>query len=78
LVAVRYVDNSHEPTEMYPLNPNGSPKGVTGLTSEDGRVLILMPHPERAFRMLQNTWKKPEKGDGYWMQMFKNAKKFTN
>jgi phosphoribosylformylglycinamidine synthase len=78
LVAVRYVDNNHEPTEMYPLNPNGSPQGVTGLTSEDGRVLILMPHPERAFRMLQNTWKKPENGDGYWMQMFKNAKKFTN
>jgi phosphoribosylformylglycinamidine synthase len=77
LVAVRYVNNNHELTEMYPLNPNGSPQGITGLTSEDGRVLILMPHPERAFRMLQNTWKKPEKGDGYWMQIFRNAREFS-
>jgi len=78
LISVCYVDNSHEPTEMYPLNPNGSPQGITGLTSEDGRVLILMPHPERAFRMLQNTWKKPENGDGYWLQMFRNARKFAD
>jgi len=78
LISVRYVDNNHEPTEMYPLNPNGSPQGITGLTSEDGRVLILMPHPERAFRMVQNTWKKTENIDGYWLQMFKNARKFTD
>ena len=77
LVSVRYVDNSHAPTEMYPLNPNGSPQGITGLTTEDGRVLILMPHPERAFRMLQNTWAKPAAGDGYWMQMFRNAREFA-
>jgi phosphoribosylformylglycinamidine synthase len=77
LVAVRYVNNNHEPTQMYPLNPNGSPQGITGLTSEDGRVLILMPHPERAFRMLQNTWKKPAEGDGYWMQIFRNAREFS-
>jgi len=76
LVSIRYVDNEHEPTEMYPLNPNGSPSGITGLTTEDGRVLILMPHPERAFRMLQNTWAKPREGDGYWMQMFRNAQEF--
>jgi len=76
LVAIRYVDNNHEPTEMYPLNPNGSPLGITGLTSEDGRVLIMMPHPERAFRMLQNSWTKPLDGDGYWMQMFRNARNF--
>jgi len=73
LVAIRYVDNNHEPTEMYPLNPNGSPQGITGLTTEDGRVLIMMPHPERAFRMLQNTWAKAVEGDGYWAQMFRNA-----
>ncbi|MDR2555823.1 MAG: phosphoribosylformylglycinamidine synthase [Fibromonadaceae bacterium] len=78
LISARYVDNSHEPTEMYPLNPNGSLQGITGLTSEDGRVLILMPHPERAFRMLQNTWKKPENTDGYWLQIFKNARKFAD
>jgi phosphoribosylformylglycinamidine synthase len=77
LVSIRYVDNEHNPTEMYPLNPNGSPNGIAGLTSEDGRVLILMPHPERAFRMLQNTWTKPIEGNGYWMQMFRNAREFV-
>ena len=77
LVAVRYVDNNHKITEMYPLNPNGSPQGITGLTTTDGRVLILMPHPERAFRMLQNTYKKPSDEDGYWMQMFRNAREFV-
>ncbi|MDR2580791.1 MAG: phosphoribosylformylglycinamidine synthase [Fibromonadaceae bacterium] len=77
LVVARYVDNNHEATEMYPLNPNGSLQGITGLTSEDGRVLIMMPHPERAFRMLQNTWAKPVEGEGYWMQMFMNARSFV-
>jgi len=77
LVSVRYVDNNHEPTEMYPLNPNGSPQGIAGLTTEDGRVLILMPHPERAFRMLQNSWSKPAIGDGYWLQLFRNAREFA-
>ena len=77
LVSVRYVDNNHEPTEMYPLNPNGSPRGIAGLTTEDGRVLILMPHPERVFKMLQNSWAKPAIGDGYWMQMFGNAMEFA-
>ncbi|GBU24146.1 phosphoribosylformylglycinamidine synthase [Fibrobacteria bacterium R8-3-H12] len=76
LVALRYVDNNHEPTEIYPLNPNGSLQGITGLTTEDGRVLILMPHPERAFTMFQNTWAKPVDGDGYWMRMFRNAREF--
>jgi len=76
LVSIRYVDNEHKPTEIYPLNPNGSTQGIAGLTTEDGRVLILMPHPERAFRMLQNTWTKPMEGDGYWMQMFRNAREF--
>jgi len=76
LVSIRYVDNEHNATEIYPLNPGGSPQGITGLTTEGGRVLILMPHPERAFRMLQNTWAKPVDGDGYWMQMFRNAREF--
>jgi phosphoribosylformylglycinamidine synthase len=62
---------------MYPLNPNGSPQGIAGLTTEDGRVLILMPHPERVFRMLQNSWAKPAVGEGYWMQIFKNAREFV-
>ncbi len=78
LVSVRYVDNNHKPTEIYPLNPNGSPQGIAGLSTEDGRVLILMPHPERVFRMLQNTWTKPVDADGYWMQMFRNAKEFVS
>ena len=77
LVSVRYVDNNHEPTEMYPLNPNGSPQGIAGLTTEDGRVLILMPHPERVFRMLQNSWAKPAAGAGYWMRLFENAREFV-
>jgi len=78
LISIRYVDNEHNATEMYPLNPNGSPNGIAGLSSEDGRVLILMPHPERAFRMLQNTWAKQMEGDGYWMQMFRNAREFVD
>ncbi|MDN5874774.1 MAG: phosphoribosylformylglycinamidine synthase subunit PurQ, partial [Sinobacteraceae bacterium] len=50
LLALRYVDNRGEPTERYPANPNGSPLGVTGFTTEDGRATIMMPHPERVFR----------------------------
>jgi len=56
LVALRYVDNYGKPTESYPLNPNGSPQGITGLTTPDGRFSIMMPHPERVFRTVQNSW----------------------
>jgi len=56
LVTLRYVDNTGQPTETYPLNPNGSPQGITGLTTPDGRFSIMMPHPERVFRAVQNSW----------------------
>jgi phosphoribosylformylglycinamidine synthase len=78
LIAVRFVDNRGKPTETYPLNPNGSPEGVTGLTTPDGRFTILMPHPERVFRALQNSWRPEEWGeDGPWMRMFRNARKWV-
>ena len=74
-VSLRFVDNQGRPTERYPLNPNGSPGGITGLTSKDGRFSILMPHPERVFRALQNSWRPNDWGeDGPWMRMFRNAR----
>jgi phosphoribosylformylglycinamidine synthase len=76
-VCMRFVDNRGEPTEMYPLNPNGSPQGVTGLTTADGRFTIVMPHPERVFRTVQNSWHPGDWGeDGPWMRMFGNARKW--
>ncbi|RYE62550.1 MAG: phosphoribosylformylglycinamidine synthase, partial [Oxalobacteraceae bacterium] len=66
-VALRFVDNHGKVTEQYPANPNGSPRGITGLTSRDGRVTIMMPHPERVFRAVQNSWKPEEwDEDGAW------------
>ncbi len=74
-VSLRYVDNYGEKTEKYPLNPNGSPEGITGLTSLDGRFTIMMPHPERVFRSVQNSWRDERWGeDGPWMFMFRNAR----
>ncbi len=74
-VALRYVDNYGKVTSTYPANPNGSPDGITGVTSADGRVTIMMPHPERVFRALQNSWA-PDAWDedGAWMRMFRNAR----
>ena len=73
--ALRYVDNYGDPTEVYPANPNGSPLGITGLTSEDGRFTIMMPHPERVFRAEQHSWHPDEwYEDGPWMRMFRNAR----
>jgi phosphoribosylformylglycinamidine synthase len=75
LVSLRFVDNRGSPTETYPANPNGSPQGITGLTSRDGRATILMPHPERVFRSVQNSWRPAEWGeDGGWLRMFRNAR----
>ena len=73
--AVRYVDNRGRPTESYPLNPNGSPGGLAGFTAADGRVTILMPHPERVFRSVQLSWRPASWGeDSPWMRMFRNAR----
>jgi phosphoribosylformylglycinamidine synthase len=75
LVAARFVDNHHRPTVAYPLNPNGSPEGMTSFTSEDGRATILMPHPERVFRTIQNSWAPSEWGeDAPWLRFFRNAR----
>ncbi|MGB2516476.1 MAG: phosphoribosylformylglycinamidine synthase, partial [Pseudomonadales bacterium] len=74
-VALRYVDNYGQPTEAYPANPNGSVEGITGLTAANGRVTIMMPHPERVYRSLQNSWAPDEwQEDGPWMRMFRNAR----
>jgi len=77
LISLRYVDNYHRGTLLYPMNPNGSQSGITGLTSSDGRVSIMMPHPERVFRADQNSWH-PKKWEtfGPWYRMFANANKF--
>jgi len=75
LVALRQVDHLGHPTERYPYNVNGSPQGITGLTTADGRFTILMPHPERVFRSVQMSWHPPSWGeDSPWMRMFRNAR----
>ena len=77
LISLKYVDNYHQGTLMYPMNPNGSSLGITGLTSDDGRVSIMMPHPERVFRADQNSWHPKEWIHfGPWYRMFANANKF--
>ncbi len=74
-VSLVYVDNLGRPTSRYPYNPNGSVQGVTGLTSADGRVTIMMPHPERVFRTVQNSWHPDQWGeDAPLMRMFRNAR----
>jgi len=76
LAALRYVDHRGNPTETYPLNPNGSPAGVTGYTTADGRFTILMPHPERMFRAAQLPWRPDGMGEaGPWLRMFRNARR---
>jgi phosphoribosylformylglycinamidine synthase len=79
LVAMRYVDNRHQLNDAYPHNPNGSPEGITSLTTTDGRVTIMMPHPERVFRTIQmssvSTQHEQEWGEfSPWMRMFRNAR----
>ena len=78
-VALRYVNNRGEQTQQYPANPNGSPEGITGVTTADGRVTIMMPHPERVFRAVQNSWAPDEwSEDAAWMRMFRNARRWVN
>jgi phosphoribosylformylglycinamidine synthase len=79
LVAARYVDNHHRVTEQYPLNPGGSPFGMTGFTTTTGRVTIMMPHPERVFRTVAMSWHPADWGeDSPWMQMFDNARAWVS
>jgi phosphoribosylformylglycinamidine synthase len=78
-VTLRYVANDGFVTERYPANPNGSVKGITGLCNDDGRFTIMMPHPERIFRSVQNTWLNKHKGeDAPWLRMFRNARKWID
>jgi len=74
-VALRFVDHYGKVAEKHPFNPNGSPAGITGLTTPDGRFTVVMPHPERVFRTVQMSWAPDNAGeDSPWMQMFYNAR----
>lgn len=76
-VSLQYVDNQRQVTQHYPQNPNGSPAGITALCNRDGRVTIMMPHPERVFRAVQNSWVPDEwQEDGAWLRLFRNARLF--
>jgi phosphoribosylformylglycinamidine synthase len=78
IVSMRFVDNRGVPTEVYPYNPNGSPRGITGLTTPDGRFTIVMPHPERVFRTVQMSWHPDGWGeDSPWMRIFRNARRWV-
>ncbi|NVJ61302.1 MAG: phosphoribosylformylglycinamidine synthase [Gammaproteobacteria bacterium] len=78
LIAARFIDNYGQQAEQYPANPNGSPYGITALTNESGRVTIMMPHPERVQRSVQNSWSPSEWGeDGPWARMFRNARRWV-
>ncbi|MEC5217122.1 phosphoribosylformylglycinamidine synthase [Actimicrobium sp. GrIS 1.19] len=78
LVAMRYVDNKGNVTEDYPYNPNGSPKGIGAVTTDDGRFTVLMPHAERVFRSVLHSWHPEHWGDDApWMRMFRNARKWV-
>ena len=74
-VALQFIDNQLNVTERYPANPNGSPFGIAGASSADGRVTIMMPHPERVFRTVQNSWVADNSvEDSGWMRLFRNAR----
>ena len=77
-VSIRFVDNHLKVTEAYPANPNGSPAGITGVTNDDGRITVMMPHPERVFRTVCNSWHPEDWGeDSAWMRLFRNARLFV-
>jgi phosphoribosylformylglycinamidine synthase len=76
--ALRFVDNTGRATEAYPANPNGSPEGLTAVTTPDGRFTALMPHPERVFRNVQMSWTSGERGAlSPWMRLFRNARRWV-
>jgi phosphoribosylformylglycinamidine synthase len=83
LAVLRFVDHAGKPTEAYPMNPNGSPGGLTSVTTPDGRFTVMMPHPERVFRAAQMSWCPPEwlntpDGASPWMRLFRNARVWAN
>jgi phosphoribosylformylglycinamidine synthase len=78
IAAMRYVDNHGQPTEQYPFNPNGSPGGLTAVTTADGRFTALMPHPERVFRNVQMSWTSGDRSEfSPWMRIWRNARKWV-
>ena len=78
IAAARWVDNRGQPTEIYPLNPNGSPGGLTAVTTADGRFTIIMPHPERVFRSVQlSSYPRGWGENSPWMRLFRNARLFV-
>jgi phosphoribosylformylglycinamidine synthase len=78
LTCLRYIDNRGKPTEQFPANPNGSPGGITGVTTADGRFTIMMPHPERVFRAIQHSWRPDDwQEDGPWLRLFRNARRWV-
>ncbi|HCY62764.1 MAG TPA: phosphoribosylformylglycinamidine synthase [Oxalobacteraceae bacterium] len=78
IVAMRFVDNRGQVSETYPYNPNGSPSGITAVTTKDGRFTVMMPHAERVFRTAVNSWHPENWGeDAPWMRMFRNARKWV-
>ena len=77
-IAINFVNSNGNRTEKYPMNPNGSEEGITGVTAADGRITIMMPHPERVFRKIQMSWHPKDWSEfSPWMQIFVNARKFT-
>ena len=84
IVAMRFVDNAGAPTEGYPYNPNGSPRGITSVTTSDGRFTVLMPHAERVFRVVNQSYaaerfkRQAARDDSPWMRMFRNARVWVN
>ena len=78
-IALRFLENELQVASRYPANPNGSPEGITGVTSADGRVTLMMPHPERVFRTVLNSWHPQDWGeDSGWMRIFRNARQFVD
>lgn len=78
-VPLRYVDNRGNPTDRYPANPNGSPAGIAAVCNDDGRVTIMMPHPERVYRALQNSWRPAGwQEDGPTLRLFRNARRWLD
>jgi phosphoribosylformylglycinamidine synthase len=78
-IALRFLENDLQIASRYPANPNGSPEGISGVTSADGRVTLMMPHPERVFRTVLNSWHPQDWGeDSGWMRIFRNARQFID
>ena len=82
IAAMRFVDNTGAPTEQYPFNPNGSPGGLTAVTTADGRFTAMMPHPERVFRNIQMSWMDHAAAGGAgrlqpWMRLVANTRRWV-